>query len=72
MTDLFDRIVLPVADPEDATVTCGALAEHEVGSVLAVHVIEKAGGVVRALSDVDDGYTYPTAEEALSLTLTPL
>jgi len=28
--------------------------------------------VVRRLDDVDDGYTYPEADEALSLTLTPL
>jgi nucleotide-binding universal stress UspA family protein len=44
MTDLLDRIVLPVADPDDAVATCDALAGQEVGSVVAVHVIEKAGG----------------------------
>ena len=44
MTDLFERVLLPVADPDDARATCRALADHEVGRVLAVHVIEKAGG----------------------------
>lgn len=44
MTELFERVLLPVADPEDARATCDALADHEVGSVVAVHVIEKAGG----------------------------
>jgi len=44
MSDLFDRVVLPVADPDDAAATCEALSDYEVGAVLAVHVIEKAGG----------------------------
>jgi len=44
MSDLFDRVVLPVADPDDAAATCEALANYEVGTVVAVHVIEKAGG----------------------------
>jgi nucleotide-binding universal stress UspA family protein len=44
MTDIFDHIVLPVADPDDAAATCEALSAHDVGSVVAVHVIEKAGG----------------------------
>jgi nucleotide-binding universal stress UspA family protein len=44
MTDLFDRVLLPVADPEDARATCEALAGHEVGRVRAIHVIEKGGG----------------------------
>jgi nucleotide-binding universal stress UspA family protein len=44
MTNLFERILLPVADPADAKATCDALARHEVGQVVAIHVIEKAGG----------------------------
>jgi len=44
MTDLFDRVLLPVADPEDARATCEALANREVGQVRAIHVIEKGGG----------------------------
>jgi len=46
MTDLFDRVLLPVADPEDARATCEALAGHEVGRVRAIHVIEKGGGTI--------------------------
>jgi nucleotide-binding universal stress UspA family protein len=43
---LMDRIVLPVATPEDARETCRALEPHldEVDVVVAVHVIEKGGG----------------------------
>jgi nucleotide-binding universal stress UspA family protein len=44
MTDIFDRIVLPVASIEDAQATARALGPHETGRVVAVHVIEKAGG----------------------------
>jgi nucleotide-binding universal stress UspA family protein len=44
MTDLFDRVLLPVADPEDARTTCEALAAREVERVRAIHVIEKSGG----------------------------
>ncbi|MFB6152400.1 MAG: universal stress protein [Haloarculaceae archaeon] len=44
MSDLFERVVLPVADPEDAAASCRALSGHDVGSVLAVHVVEKGGG----------------------------
>ena len=46
MTDLFDRVVLPVADPDDAAASAEALSNHEFGSVLVVHVVEKAGGAV--------------------------
>jgi len=46
MTDLFDRVLLPVADPEDARATCEALASHEVGRARAIHVIEKGGGTM--------------------------
>jgi nucleotide-binding universal stress UspA family protein len=44
MTDLFDRVLLPVASPEDARATCRAARGYLSGSVVAVHVIEKAGG----------------------------
>ncbi len=44
MTDLFDRVLLPVASPEDARTTCRAAREYLTGSATAVHVIEKAGG----------------------------
>jgi len=46
MTTLFDRVLLPVADPDDADASAEALANHEFGSVMVVHVVEKAGGGV--------------------------
>ena len=46
MSELFERVLLPVADPDDAAATCRALDGHDVGAVLAVHVIEKGGGAV--------------------------
>lgn len=46
MTDLLERVVLPVADPDDAAASAEALAANEFGSVLVVHVVEKAGGAV--------------------------
>jgi nucleotide-binding universal stress UspA family protein len=46
VTDLFERVVVPVASPEDARATARALDPHlDSGDrVVAVHVIEKAGG----------------------------
>lgn len=44
MADLFDRVILPVASVEDAKATCKAAKPHLTGTVVAVHVIEKAGG----------------------------
>ena len=47
MTDtLFRRIVLPVASEEDARATCEQVRTRlpDGGEVLAVHVVEKAGG----------------------------
>ncbi len=44
---LFDRVVLPVASEKDAEATCDAALERiesAGGRVVAVHVIEKAGG----------------------------
>ncbi|WP_435154934.1 universal stress protein [Haladaptatus sp. DFWS20] len=46
---LFDRVVLPVASEKDAKATCDAALERiesAGGQVVAVHVIEKGGGVV--------------------------
>jgi len=43
----FECVVVPVASPEDAATTVDALAPRVTGSdstVVAVHVIEKAGG----------------------------
>jgi nucleotide-binding universal stress UspA family protein len=44
MTALFDRIALPVATVDDAKASARALASHDTGTVIAVHVIKKAGG----------------------------
>ncbi|PSP78064.1 universal stress protein UspA [Halobacteriales archaeon QS_1_68_20] len=47
LASFFQRVVVPVADPEDAEATTVALrpyVEAAGGSVLAVHVVEKAGG----------------------------
>jgi nucleotide-binding universal stress UspA family protein len=44
MTGLFERVVVPVASPEDARATCRAAESYLTGSAVAVHVIEKAGG----------------------------
>lgn len=46
MTELFDRVLLPVASVEDAESSCRALAPYldDPAAVVAVHVIEKAGG----------------------------
>ncbi len=47
MSDLFERIVVPVAGPEDARATSRAIDPYLAGEtpeVVVVHVIEKAGG----------------------------
>lgn len=44
MSGLFERVVLPVASVEDAAASVRALANHDPAHVVAVHVIEKAGG----------------------------
>lgn len=43
---LFTRVLLPVASEEDAAATCRRLFERtdEIGTIIAIHVIEKAGG----------------------------
>lgn len=44
MVDIFNRVLLPVATVEDAVATCEAAKPYLTGTVVAVHVIEKAGG----------------------------
>ena len=46
MANLLDHILLPVASEEDAIATAHALEGHDVGTITAIHVIEKAGGAV--------------------------
>lgn len=43
---LLQRVVVPVATEDDAAETCAALSPYldEIEQVVAVHVIEKAGG----------------------------
>lgn len=43
---LLETVVLPLASPDDAETTCEALTPYLVdgGRVIALHVIEKAGG----------------------------
>lgn len=63
---ILQRIVVPVATPEDAQQTCQALEQHldEVDSVVAVHVIEKAGG---AMDKAPLGKRVEDAEEILGI-----
>jgi nucleotide-binding universal stress UspA family protein len=46
MTDLFDRVLLPVANEADAESTMRAIDGHfdDDTEVVTVHVVEKAGG----------------------------
>ena len=46
MTGLFDHVLLPVADPEDARATGRAVSDRLTGPAVLVHVIEKAGGAI--------------------------
>ena len=46
MSDLFERVLLPVASRDDARSTARALRPHVGDQVVAVHVVEKAGGAV--------------------------
>ena len=46
MADLLDRVLLPVADEDDATASARALKNQQYGDVVVVNVIEKAGGAV--------------------------
>lgn len=44
MTDVFQRVVMPIASREDARTTCRAIQPYVGEQVIAVNVIEKAGG----------------------------
>jgi nucleotide-binding universal stress UspA family protein len=46
MTDLFDRVLLPIANEADAEATVRAIDGHfdDDTAVVAIHVVEKAGG----------------------------
>ncbi len=47
MSDLFERVLVPVASPDDARATSRAVEPYlarETSEVVVVHVIEKAGG----------------------------
>lgn len=74
MTDtLFRRVVLPVASPEDARTTSETVLprlRNAGASVLAVHVIEKAGGAPdKASVEQREEYaaeTFGVAEETLA------
>ncbi|WP_227374362.1 universal stress protein [Haladaptatus halobius] len=47
MTELFERVILPLASEEDAESTCRAAIDYIAsagGQVVAVHVVEKGGG----------------------------
>jgi len=46
MSDLFERVLLPVASRDDARSTARALTPHVGEHVVAVHVVEKAGGAM--------------------------
>ncbi|MFB6073757.1 MAG: universal stress protein [Haloarculaceae archaeon] len=48
MTDLFERVLLPIASDDDAAGTARAVAPYRsgFGSIRAVHVVEKAGGAM--------------------------
>lgn len=48
VTSVFEHVVLPVASEDDAEATCDAAVERVAsagGSVVAVHIVEKGGGV---------------------------
>lgn len=44
MSNLFERVLLPVASRDDARTTARALRPYVGDRVVAVHVVEKAGG----------------------------
>lgn len=46
MTDLFERVLLPIANDEDAEATVRAIEGHlsDDTEVVAINVVEKAGG----------------------------
>jgi len=44
MADVFERVLLPVANEGDAEASCRALQPYLGASVVACNVVEKAGG----------------------------
>jgi len=46
MTELFDRVLLPVANDEDASATVRAIEDYrnDDTEIVAINVVEKAGG----------------------------
>ena len=48
MADLLERVVVPVANEEDAVATAHAIeaSGQDVGAITLVHVVEKAGGAI--------------------------
>jgi len=44
MTELLNRVLLPVAQEEDAATTAAAVEPYLDGEIIAVNVVEKAGG----------------------------
>lgn len=43
-SNLLGHVLLPVANPDDASKTARALAEYDPAQVTALHVVEKGGG----------------------------
>lgn len=62
---LFERVFVPLADPDDAAETARALDQfvHDDSQIIIVHVIEKAGGapdkagVVQRQEFAEEAYT---------------
>jgi nucleotide-binding universal stress UspA family protein len=70
--DVFDRIVVPVASESDAESTARALRPYlpsESGTVVLVHVVEKAGGAPDKIS-VEQAEEY--AEDVFSTAIETL
>ncbi|WP_246984271.1 universal stress protein [Halorientalis marina] len=44
MSDVFERVLLPVANDDDAEASCRAIEPYVGASVVACNVVEKAGG----------------------------
>jgi len=71
MADLLARVALPVASEKDAIATARALGQvdEQVGTIHAVHVIEKAGGAVDKASVEQRELVAEEAFEALEAAL---
>jgi nucleotide-binding universal stress UspA family protein len=44
MSEVFDRVLMPIASRDDAETSSRAIRTYEPDSVVAVYVVEKAGG----------------------------